>query len=106
MWAIKPADSALVVESADIKTAAYKEKAWDHECMSNDILLFFVGLTDEGTVRDWPLTTTVVTQSLGVSFAKREARSTNSHLLIFSDIFSGIGGIPSATMIDEVVGGL
>ena len=89
MCAIKPADSALVVESADIRTAAYMEKAWDHECMSN--FLFFVGLTDEGTVRDWPLTTTVVTQSLGASFAKGEARSTNSHLLIFSDIFSGIG---------------
>ena len=85
MWAIKQADSsALVVESAEIKTAAYMEKAWDvHECMSNDIFLIFVGLTDEGTVRDWQLTTTVVTQSLGASFAKREARSTNSHLLIF-----------------------
>ena len=70
------------------------------------ISFFFVGLTDEGTVRDWSLTTTVVTQSLGASFAKREARSTNFHLLIFSDIFSGIGGIPSATMIDEVVGGI
>ena len=86
--------------------AAYMEKAWDHECMSNDILLFFVGLTNEGAVRDWPLTTTVVTQSLGASFAKREGRSMNSHLLIFSDIFTGIGGIPSATMIDEVVRGM
>ena len=74
--------------------------------MSNDIFLFFVGLTDEGTVRDWPLTTTVITQSLGALLAKREGRSTNSHLLIFSDIFSGIGGILSATMIDEVVGGM
>ena len=67
-------------------------------CMSNDI---FVGLTDKGTVRDWPLTTKVVTQLLGASFAKREAKFTNSHILIFSDIFNRIGRILSATMIDE-----
>ena len=71
----------------------------------HDIFLFFVGLTDEGTVyKRFAIDHHGCHTFAGASFAKRLARSMNSHLLIFSDVFKGIGEIPSATMIDEVEG--
>ena len=72
--------------------------------MSNATFCFLDWWPGGLTIKVWPLTVIVEGSPVGGSFDSIVAKSMYSHLLIFSTVFRGIGGIPSATTTEDEQG--